>query len=306
MKKIAVIDLGSNSIRMSIFDPENPKTALKTYRSTIRLSEGMSKTDMLSTEAQLRAVKALSEYKKIAKDECVTDIYTVATAAVRKAKNQAEFLGLVKSTLGLEIKVIDGKTEAKLDSLAISRALSLSSGLICDIGGGSTELIGVPPKSSPMVSIPYGSRGITEMFFKDGESSASFQKALDFTRELLSPYPWLSDFYERPLVGIGGTLRALAKMNFCDDSSKSINGCEISPDVMNQILDTILSADFEKRSQMPGIGTERADIILGGVILLKAVLERLNPSKILVSDAGVREGVFFDLIEGHQILSSDF
>lgn len=301
-ESLAVIDLGSNSVRMSIFDLSNSNILPKTFRKTIRLSEGMTHDNILKAEPQMRAVHALLEYKKILSAEGVTTVKAVATAACRKAKNQAEFLQLVRDTTGIEIKVIDGTTEAALDSLAISRALGLELGTICDIGGGSTELIGIGKDPPPMISIPHGSRGICEMFFGSGETPDAIQKARDFAKSLLASVDWLDGQRNSPLVGIGGTIRALAIFDLNEKNASPIEKYEISPHRLQEIFDEVLLLDQSARALLPGIGKERADIISGGIILLEAVTNRLLPEKIVVCDAGVREGVFFDFVENRGIL----
>ncbi len=300
MEKIAVIDLGSNSVRMSIFD-ETGRT-LRALRHTIRLSEGMSADLYLKPEAEMRAVKTLCGYRDIIEEEGVEMVCAVATAAVRKAKNRSEFLELVRDTAKIEIKVIDGQQEAALDSLAISRCLDCKRGVICDIGGGSTELIGITESGNPpMVSIPYGSRGICERFFDEGENKAAKCLAQEFADSLVFENDWLKAFAGETLVGIGGTLRALAKLDLSDFGQNGIGGYEASDEDMSKIIARIENADMKERESMPGIG-ERADIILGGLVLLKAVLKATAPKKIAVSDAGVREGVFFDIVEKRNIL----
>lgn len=302
MNKTAVIDLGSNSVRMSIFSDKLPLNILKSYRSTIRLSEGMTLDGQLRAEAQLRAVNDLSEYKRTAKAEGANRIIAVATAAVRKAKNQSEFLDLVKASAGIEIKVITGECEAALDTLAVSRTLELESGIICDIGGGSSELIGISANDSPAVSIPHGSRGICEMFFPNGETEEAVNKAQRFADGLVSEVKWLDKFSGQPLVGIGGTLRALAKFDLCDSQNAAIQKHFITPQRMYELIERIKAADLDERADMPGIGKERADIIMGGAVLISAALKRISPRGIYVSDVGVREGVFFDIIENHGIM----
>ncbi len=302
MKRIAVIDLGSNSVRMSIFDRSTPERALHTFRSTIRLSQGMTADGVLKAEPQMRAVNALLEYKRIITDEGVDTVCAVATAAVRKAKNQAEFLSLVNDLTGIKIQVIDGFTEARLDSLAISRMLDCPGGVICDIGGGSTELIGICDGPPPIISIPHGCRGICEMFFAQGESPELVKSAQAFADKLICDVDWLDNYKGATLVGIGGTIHALAKFDLCHVDKSTITKSQLSLKRMYEILNEVESAGINLRRQMPGIGAERADIILGGIILLRAVLGRIFPDKILVSDAGIREGVFFDLIENNGIL----
>ncbi len=304
MKKIAVIDLGSNSVRMSVFGIETgvAKT-LGAYRSTIRLSEGMTKDMMLSAEAQLRAVKALAGYKKTIESEGVEKVVAVATAAVRKAKNKNEFLQLVKDATGIEIKVIDGTQEAALDCLAVSRTLECERGVICDIGGGSTELIGVSGGlQADAVSIPFGSRGMCEMFFKDGETPEAIAAAERFACEKYAGEKWLTEFCGAAVVGIGGTLRAAAKFDLGDSTAAAIEKYVITPERMSEIINEILSATVDERKKMVGIGEERADIILGGLIFIKCLAEVLKPKEFTIADVGVREGVLFDILEKRNIL----
>lgn len=302
MNKIAVIDLGSNSVRMSIFENKLPMKTLKAYRSTIRLSEGMTKDMKLKEAAQERAADALSEYKDIAEKNGADTVIAVATAAVRKAKNRQQFLDLIKEKTGIDIRVIDGDTEAALDSLAVSRTLDCPKGIICDIGGGSTELIGICENDLKMVSIPHGSRGICEMFFKNGEGAEDIAKAEAFAKGLLAEVDWLLEFSALPIVGIGGTLRAMAKFDLCDRQNSAIEKHEISVDRILNIIEEIKAADIDERRCMAGIGAERADIILGGVVLIEAIVKKLNPKCVIAADVGVREGVFYDFAENLNIL----
>ncbi len=300
MKKIAVIDLGSNSVRMSIFD--NAGKTLAAYRHTIRLSEGMTADMRLQAQPQMRAAMMLKQYRDIMDAEGICEYRAVATAAVRKAKNRREFLDLVRDVSGICVQVIDGQQEAMLDSLAVARHLNCKRGIICDIGGGSTELIGVSEGGAPMVSLPYGSRGICEMFFANGETAEAARKAQDFADSLISEAKWLDDFKGETLVGIGGTLRAMAKLHLSDFGHAAVESYELSPVQMAELIAKVENADIGMRADMPGIGAERADIILGGVILMKAVLAAAQPKRIAVADVGVREGVFYDITEKSGIL----
>ncbi len=298
MKKTAVIDLGSNSIRMSIFEDKNGVcTETAAYRSVIRLSEGMNLTGYLTAEARLRAVRALTEYKSIIEAADVECVRAAATAAVRKAKNREEFLSEVRDTVGIEIEVIDGEREAYYDYLAVHEKLGINRGTICDIGGGSTEIIAADGGKSPVhaVSIPYGSRSICEMFFADGETAEALSKARCFISERLDALDWLKDFREKPLIGIGGCLRALAKFEL-GDCGKSLIECHRTDAAhLAVITETVEKSDISAREAMPGIGRERADIIMGGVLLLSEICTRLTPSEIIVADVGVRDGIIADM-----------
>ena len=302
MKKIAVIDLGSNSIRMSIFEECLPIRVLSSYRKTIKLSEGMTDDMLLKAEAQMRAALALLEYKKLAEAQNTDLIIAVATAAVRKAKNQSEFLSLVKDLTGINLLVISGETEASLDRLAISRTVNLNDAIMCDIGGGSCELVGISPQRTPMISIPHGCRGVTENFFKNSEDTNAQKEALAFFDGFLDNVSWLDDFQGTPLIGIGGTLRTLAKFDLSDSSRSAVESHTVSLDRLNEILDQIAFSDISSRALMTGIGEERADIILGGIIILKSIVRHISPPFITVTDAGLREGILYDHLEGLGIL----
>ena len=114
--------------------------------------------------------------------------------------------------------------------------------------------------------------------------------------------PWLDKFKGTSLVGIGGTIRAVARLGASRALRQTAESIELTPDEVEKTLRLIESADLKSRLAMPEIGKDRADIIMGGVVLLRAVLKRLAPKKIIVADIGVREGVLFDLIQNRGIL----
>ncbi len=301
MKKLAVIDLGSNSIRMSIFEINADKTFRQTgnYRSMIKLSEGMTEDMCLKPEAQLRAVNSLLEYKHIMQRFGVTDLRTVATAAVRKAQNSKDFINTVKNATGITIEVIDGETEAELDCLAISETFGCKEGVICDIGGGSTEFIAIQSGNmqKPAISIPMGSRWITETFFSKGESSREITDAINYISTQISKLPWLDKMKGAQIVGIGGTLRSLAKYHMKDFSKTTISHHKISGREIDTLFNSIANTPPHDRKFLPGIGEERADIILAGLLPLMELKKRLSSPNLLVADVGVREGILFDYIK---------
>ena len=304
MERLAVIDLGSNSIRMSIFEIEKGGKAnqIGAYRNMIKLSEGMSDDMCLKPEAQLRAIKALLEYKHILDVKGVTNVRAVATAAVRKAKNGAQFVASAKDVVGIGIEVIDGEYEAALDCLAVSKAVGCSDGIICDIGGGSTEFIAIKngKMQKPAVSIPMGSRSLTEEFFAGGETAEAMDRAKEFVNSRLDEIPWLDDMTNVPILGIGGTLRAFAKYHMGDISKDAVNCHNISSDEIDRLFMNVANATPEERQLMAGIGKERCDIILGGLIPFMRLKERVNSPELIVADVGVREGILFEYLENRK------
>ncbi len=295
MKKFAIIDLGSNSIRMSTYTLDENKNITETgnYRSMIKLSEGMSIDGLLSSEAQLRAVNAILQYKSILTRDNITEVKAVATAAVRKAKNGNDFVDSVKEITGIIIEVIDGEREAYYDFLAVTHAHSCKNGIICDIGGGSTELIGI--KGGELigaVSLPVASRNITEKFFAGKDC---YIDAYKYIMSYIRSAEWLSELKNMPIYGIGGCLRAVAKYDLKDNTKAKIKAHSISAMHLTELFDKILAADYEQRAAMEGIGEERPDIIGGGVLVAKCLAEIILPTEVIVSDVGVRDGILCEM-----------
>ncbi len=302
MKKIAVIDLGSNSIRMSVFGilKNGNFRTLKSYRNMVMLSEGMGEEKLLCEAAKLRTIGAIAEYKKIVDDEKIETVLAVATAAVRKAVNGAEFVADVFEKTGIQIEVINGEKEAYYDFLAV-KLLGIQNGIICDIGGGSTELIDVSGDkcSERRISIPIGSRLICEKFFKNGESASAIRQAQEYFNCELKKINWLSEMENAPIIGIGGSLRAIAKFDMQDISKKVISMHKIGEKRLNEICETISKSSVNEREGFIGIGKERADIIMGGIVPLTCIKNKINSPQIIVADIGVREGVLVDFLRNN-------
>jgi len=300
MEKLAIIDLGSNSVRMSIFEIEKDLSFRRTsnYRSMVMLSEGMLDDMCLTPKAQLRTIKALLEYKHILETKGVTNLRAVATAAVRKAKNGAQFVASVKDVTGITIEVIDGIREAYLDCLAISKTLGVKDAVICDIGGGSSEFIAL--KNDKMqrdaISIPMGSRSLYEMFFSGGETPEAKARAEIFIDQKLSQISWLEKMQSTPIIGIGGTLRALSKYHANDTSAETVESHKILSCEIDTLFENISAANIFKRRQMPGIGKERADIILSGLLPLMRLKDKTSAPYLITTDVGLREGILFDFL----------
>ena len=135
------------------------------------------------------------------------------------------------------------------------------------------------------------------MFFEHGETKEARMKAESFVTEILEKEKWLDKFKGTDIVGIGGTLRAVAKFCLGDAESKPLDRCSISTKHINESIDKLFKASIKERKMMPGIGEERARIISGGLAIFMAVEKKIAPKNILVADIGVREGVAIDFFE---------
>jgi len=300
MAKItAIIDIGSNSVRMTVF----ARTSrfgfylLKEIKSKVRISEGAySHNGNLQPEAISRALHALREFLNVAKAYQATKILCVATSAVRDAPNKSDFVTRVKKELSLNIKVIDGTKEARYGAVAAMNLLFLKDAITVDIGGGSTELAFIKNgKIEGLCSLDLGTVRLKELFF---DNSAPLGEAKKFIASELEKIP--ENFKSKTVIGIGGTNRALADaiMELDRYPVDAIHGFEINLSQKRTFLNKLIECKTTRLKDF-GIKPERFDVIREGGLIVTSVIDHVGASKMVASGAGVREGVFLcDLLRG--------
>ena len=280
MSKAAVIDIGSNSVRLMFW--ADGKVLYKQL-STTRLGEGTAFSLCLKEEAIERTARAVSAFAERAKQEGAEDVFAYATEAVRSAENKEVFLARVRQLSGLEVEVLSGDTEAKL---GLFGALGDSGdGGMIDVGGASTEVSF--RKSGDLVfsvSIPLGAVRLYDLCH---DSIGCLQDSVSPHLEKLSAAP-----KGLPVFGVGGTATTLAAVCLKLErySSSAVQGCRIKESELGPLTAQLLSLSAEERKQLPGMDARRADIIGGGAFLLTSVLETLGADELIVSDSDNLEG----------------
>lgn len=197
MKNLVMLDLGSNSTRMSInqVDDKGNFTEVKRMKQMTRMAEGMgaSGTKKLEDKAIERTLNALRDFQKEYQNMPNLTVRGIATAAVRSAENSLEFLERVKELTGVDIEVLSGSAEAYYDYVGVINSLNVRDCVICDMGGGSFELAVVVDKEAvSYVSIPYGAVSLAEKF--NAHDKISAQDLFKFYRFVLYKFrqlPWL-------------------------------------------------------------------------------------------------------------------
>jgi len=296
MKTIGIIDLGSNSMRISVVCISgNLHNTIFMDRRTVKLSENMNTDMYLKTEAIERTVNALEEYKKVFNEFGVERIVAVATAAVRKAKNGGEFIKYVKERTGINIGIIDGKKEAEYDFFAIKYSMDINDCIIIDIGGGSTEIIGIRSgELENYISVPFASRNITEMYL----SPENEQTILNAEKEILKIFKnidWLENFNGVPIVGLGGCLRAIGRADCTGKGIEYKSGYEMDLTSINAFYENIKKMSLPERIKV--FGESKGDIILGGLIPFISLVDIVKPKHMLVSDKGVKDGIIYAILK---------
>ena len=279
MKTFAIIDIGSNSVRLMYV--ADGKVLYKAVNTT-RLGEGLADSPYLKGEAIERSANAVWEFVSKAKQEGAEKVAIFATAAVRSAKNRGEFLSKVKALCGMDVDVISGEKEAEIGILG---ALGEQDGGVIDIGGASTEI--VIKESGKLIyqkSINVGVVRLKDAFGRDKESLFSFARKASI------------EYGEVPngkvLYAIGGTATTLGAIatGLEEYSSEKVTGAEITLEQMRSLAEEFLSKSVEEIAQMPCMPKGRADVIAGGAVLFQVLMERLGIEKIIVSDRDNLEG----------------
>ncbi|BDR55846.1 Ppx/GppA family phosphatase [Xylocopilactobacillus apis] len=300
---LAILDLGSNSIRTTIteYDNEGNFQVFERLQEMVRISKGMGKEKTIKPEALDRAMKALASFKEVYDKYKNLKIIAVATAAVRQAANQKEFLEQFKKVMGFSLKVISGYEEAEYDFYGVIGTLPVNDGVIIDTGGASTEIILVQKGAlKERVSIPLGAVNISESFL-DGDpiTSASLFRASVELSSILNNLPWLKEAVNYPIIAIGGSNRTLAKIrkNELNQTELPIHGYHMNRQNVDDIIYELLNKTNEERQNIKGLAKERSQIIIGGLLPIRLIMEKIDCEQIIFSQSGAREGILFKEIE---------
>ncbi len=303
--RFAAIDVGSNTVKMIVVEIEEGRTRLVDERAaTTRLGEGMEAHAHRLREIPIRrTIEALTEFTGVANAHGVTRIAAVGTAALREAENREDFLRRSRDICGLDVAVIPGEEEARLSYLAVRRDAHWSKReelVVIDIGGGSTEIVvgkAGEDKISARVSIKAGAVRLTETYLKSDPptiaqlAAANHAMSEAFAEAHLDTRCVSTDIQ---VVGVGGTLTNLGSIDLGGRGDQTLHGHTLRADNLEMQMALFASRTVEERKQIPGLDPRRADIILGGAILLAQALAFLGSVTVDVSTRGLRWGLIYD------------
>lgn len=301
MAKITtVIDIGSNSIRMAVFKKTSRFGFSLIYelKSKVRISEGSYEAKGVLQEAPMqRTLSVLANFMHIAKTYKSRKILCIATSAMRDAPNRQVFVKKASQECGINVKVIDGSKEAFFGAVACANLSHNRSGIMVDIGGGSTECALIENgRIKELISLDLGTIRLKELFF---DKRLDLKEARSFIQKQLDKIP--TSFKHENIFGVGGTIRALAKIISKQEGSylNVLHGFEIDVKKYIDFFTKIVCAKEEKLIDL-GVSEERQDNIQGGVLILLMLLEQFKTKMITTCGVGVREGVFLaDLLRTH-------
>lgn len=308
MENFAIIDLGSNSIRLEvdqINDDDSYQPVLE-QKEVVRLSENMGPEQTLKRPAIERTIEALLHFKEAISNLPNLKIRAIATAATRNAANQAEFLEEVYERTGVQLEVISGSQEAHYDYLGVINSLHVVNGIIMDTGGASTELVLIQNgEEINVISIPQGAVTLTESNLNtDQPSAGQLFHLFDQLDSIYNDIWWLTRGTNLPIIALGGSNRTLAKIKRRNDPNikdwDDIHGFHMSIQEVKNIFTNILNSNLEERKAIAGLSKDRADIIIGGLAPAMTLMRRLNSDRMIFSKRGVRFGLLHERLAEHR------
>lgn len=341
----AALDLGTNSCRMLIAEPDGTHFKIvDAFSKSVRLGLDLERTGSLSRSGINRTLQALHVCSHKLKKLGVTNTRLIATEACRRARNGDQFMRRIRSETGLSLEIITPAEEARLAVVSCTPLLEPKAEhvLVVDIGGGSTELVWIDMSHVPRearrkamfglrpgihemadlpgarvvdwISVPLGVATLMERYSDVEEDGAKFALMACYFEEMLedfSPYQDLVNaeiLSKLQIIGTSGTVTTLGAMHLGlkrYDRNK-VDGLRLGSNDINAVIERFLKLGPVGRSREPGIGRDRAELIMSGSAILQTLMRIWPTQYVRVADRGLREGMLFSMMDADGVLDNRF
>lgn len=294
----AVIDIGSNTIRLVVYDGLSRTPAiLLNEKMVAALGSGLGADNHLSAAAMDLALSALARFRLLCEAMGVTRMRAVATAAMREAANGAAFARRIAAETGILVDIIDGPTEAVGAAMGVIAGIPGAHGVVGDLGGGSLELVHVSGgRALDRISLPLGTLRL------DALRGNGWRRLARHIEGCLDDVAWATAGRGLPFYAVGGSWRALAHlhMHLTDWPLPIVHQYTMPTDAPHRLVHSLAQLSAKSLKAIPSIPSSRAGQLPGAATLLRAVTRRLGSSAIITSAYGLREGLVFQLLSADQ------
>lgn len=301
--RVATIDIGTNSVLLLVAERQGDALTPVLERATVtRLGEGVDRNRRLLEAASDRTLACLAGYAAVLREHGITHLDAVGTSAMRDAEGGQEFVARANEILGVAPRVIDGNEEARLTfGGALSGLPNMGKMTVFDIGGGSTEIV-VGSRTaharhiSAAVSLDIGSVRLFERHLRSDPPSAA--EMLLVERDIahaLERAPQLEA--GAALVGVAGTVTQLAalELELTHYDATRVHGSTLTLSAVERLASKLARSTLAERRALPGMEPSRADVLVVGSAIARAVLQWSGAAQLIVSDRGVRWGLAEEL-----------
>ncbi|HKZ62280.1 MAG TPA: hypothetical protein VJZ68_07705 [Nitrososphaera sp.] len=296
--KISVIDLGFNSVKLVNYDIKKDGTFMAYQQEgvKVKLGEGLHETGYLGKEQVDRTMDALRMFRDVINFDSIRHVLPVATSAVREAGNKSDFLKQAYGQTGFQFKVLSGHEEGLYSYIGALQATCIPTALFFDLGGGSLELVYTENYAIKKIkSYPLGALRLAQMF---GRKNGTFSRK-DYVKmekhivEVLSDRKDLDMSPDTTLVGVGGTLRAMARYDqeLKDYELDKVHNYRMDASSVSSIAEELYKMDTDELVEIKAIGSNRVDTITAGACIINTLMQKFGFERIVVSSEGLREGI---------------
>ncbi len=295
LEPIGVIDIGSHSVRLVVYEGAvRCPVPLFNEKVPCALGRGLIATGRLNEPGVVRALAALGRFKGITRNLRVKNIRAMATAAVREAANGLAFIAQAEAALGQPILVLSGEREAELAAYGIEMGFRNPDGIAGDLGGGSLELIDIAGgRRRAAATVPLGGLRLID------QSGGRMDRAIEIVDQHLASLPWLNAGRGRKFFAVGGTWRALGKLHMAmsDYPLHVMHGYSLDArdalEISEQIRKAKRLGDLKSGESVSGA---RREVLPFGALVLERLVRRMEPSDVVFSVFGIREGLIYSLL----------
>jgi len=299
-----IIDVGSNTVRLTIYQYENKELKSLLHKKTMAGLAGYVEKGKMSQKGIEKACNIVAEYKGILDNFSITNMYVFATASLRNIINTDEVVRSIRKSTGVQVDVISGEEEAVLDYVGATQALNITDGLLVDIGGGSTELVSykngqiVNAVSMPIGSLSLFTKHVSKLLPKKSEKEAIVE---EIKKELAKISSDEEESFKE-ICGVGGTIRAARKLNndLLEYEEKNSMDCKH----LEKLLKLLSSRKKETYRRILRVVPDRIHTIIPGMMILNEIARHFESDVIQISNYGVREGYLYSKVlkdGGHRV-----
>jgi exopolyphosphatase/guanosine-5'-triphosphate,3'-diphosphate pyrophosphatase len=292
---IAVIDIGSNSVRLVVYEGlTRSPTELFNEKALCGLGREVQSTGLLAADAVEYALATLKRFRALCDRMGVTKVFVIATAACRDAKNGRAFVSFAERILKTGIEVLSGAREAELTALGVISGVHRADGIVGDLGGGSLELVDIHgTRARHGLTRPLGGLALADM------SAKSIKKAEKFVKKNLDGVSMLKACRDRNFYAVGGTWRSLARLHMWQTGYPLhvMHGYAIPAEEALEFARLVHRVDVETLSNIDVVNNARRPLLPYSALVLEHILRIGKPRQVVFSALGVREGLLYSLLK---------
>jgi exopolyphosphatase/guanosine-5'-triphosphate,3'-diphosphate pyrophosphatase len=309
--KISIIDIGSNTIKLVIYDVKNDNSFIGVHQesSKVRLGESLAYSDSLNDQSILKSIDVLLLYRDIARLESANKVICVGTSAVREARNGNYFIDQVFKKTGLRVRVLNGQEEAYYSYLGASISTCIPNGLFFDLGGGSLEIVYTEDfKVKKAQAFPLGALRLTRTFANQ-DGSFSKKDCDNMTQKIVDTLPTKKSYgigIDTLLVGVGGTLRALGRYDQKREGFpfEKVHNYRLTLRAIDSLRKDLSYLKTTEISSHGSFDSTRVETIVAGIYVIHSMMKKLDFEEVVISGYSIREGILASFIQNPNTLEN--